>query len=143
MSARNAAITPRNNSTAPLRAVAAIARASHSSCRHGKATTVKVSPVVWGLQELRPLVYPLAQVLLGAVRLVPTPRYFPLRLRCIRALLGLGRAVGQFIPLSPLLLEMLQVLYYPSSSLPHLLTTPLAVDTVARRIPPAPSPKIA
>ena len=63
------------------------------------------------LQELRPLVYPLAQVLLGAVRLVPTPRYFPLRLRCIRALLGLGKAVGQFIPLSPLLLEMLQVRY--------------------------------
>ena len=61
------------------------------------------------LQELRPLVYPLTQVLLGTVRLVPTPRYFPLRLRCIRALLGLGKAVGQFIPLSPLLLEMLQV----------------------------------
>lgn len=53
--------------------------------------------------------YPLTQVLIGAVRLVPTPRYFPLRLRCIRALLSLGRAVGQFIPLSPLLLEMLQV----------------------------------
>ncbi|DBA84942.1 TPA: hypothetical protein ACH3X2_005684 [Trebouxia sp. C0005] len=61
-------------------------------------------------QELRPLVYPLTQVLLGTVRLVPTPRYFPLRLRCIRALLGLGKAVGQFIPLSPLLLEMLQVI---------------------------------
>ncbi len=65
------------------------------------------------LQELRPLVYPLTQVLLGSVRLVPTPRYFPLRLRCIRALLGLGKAVGQFIPLSPLLLEMLQVRYMP------------------------------
>ncbi len=61
------------------------------------------------LKELRPLVYPLTQVLLGTVRLVPTPRYFPLRLRCIRALLGLGKAVGQFIPLSPLLLEILQV----------------------------------
>ncbi|KAL3162814.1 hypothetical protein ABBQ32_009271 [Trebouxia sp. C0010 RCD-2024] len=59
-------------------------------------------------QELRPLVYPLTQVLIGAVRLVPTPRYFPLRLRCIRALLALGKAVHQFIPLSPLLLEMLQ-----------------------------------
>lgn len=59
-------------------------------------------------QELKPLVYPLAQVLLGAVRLVPTPRYFPLRLRCIRALLALGKALNQFIPLSPLLLEMLQ-----------------------------------
>ena len=62
------------------------------------------------MQELKPLVYPLAQVLLGAVRLVPTPRYFPLRLRCIRALLALGKALNQFIPLSPLLLEMLQVL---------------------------------
>lgn len=60
------------------------------------------------MQDLRPLVYPLTQVLLGMVRLVPTPRYFPLRLRCIRALLSLSRAVGQFIPLSPVLLEMLQ-----------------------------------
>ena len=63
------------------------------------------------VQELRPLVYPLTQVLIGTVRLVPTPRYFPLRLRCIRALLGLGKAVNQFIPLSPLLLEMLQACF--------------------------------
>lgn len=35
--------------------------------------------------ELRPLVYPLAQLLLGAAKLVPTPRYFPLRLRLVRA----------------------------------------------------------
>ena len=31
--------------------------------------------------ELRPLIYPVAQLLLGAARLVPTPGYFPLRLR--------------------------------------------------------------
>jgi Noc2p family len=37
-------------------------------------------------QELRALVYPLAQVLLGAARLVPAPRYFPLRLRLVRTL---------------------------------------------------------
>ena len=36
--------------------------------------------------ELRPLVYPLTQLLLGAARLVPTPRFFPLRLRLVRAL---------------------------------------------------------
>ena len=74
-----------------------------------KASTVVADALNCVLQELKALVYPLTQVLLGAVRLVPTPRYFPLRLRCIRALLGLGKAMGQFIPLSPLLLEMLQV----------------------------------
>lgn len=36
--------------------------------------------------ELRPLVYPVVQLGLGAARLVPTPRYFPLRLRLGRAL---------------------------------------------------------
>lgn len=77
------------------------------------------------LQELRPLVYPLTQVLIGSVRLVPTPRYFPLRLRCIRALLGLGQAVGQFIPLSPLLLEMLQV---PAPTPPPLPQTAVCTD---------------
>ncbi|KAG1661708.1 hypothetical protein FOA52_002044 [Chlamydomonas sp. UWO 241] len=57
--------------------------------------------------ELRPLVYPLAQLLLGSARLVPTPRFFPLRLRVIRALSGLAQATGFFIPVAPLLLEML------------------------------------
>jgi Noc2p family len=38
---------------------------------------------LWRRQELRALVYPLAQVLLGAARLVPAPRYFPLRLRLV------------------------------------------------------------
>ena len=60
------------------------------------------------LQDLRALIYPLTQILIGTVRLVPTPRYFPLRLRCIRALLGLQKAAGVYIPIAPLLLEMLQ-----------------------------------
>lgn len=60
------------------------------------------------LQELRPLVYPVVQLLSGTVRLVPTQRYFPLRLRCVRALITLSQATGVFIPTSPLLLEMLK-----------------------------------
>lgn len=40
---------------------------------------------------LQPLVYPLSQLLLGATRLVPTPRYFPIRLRLVRALNRLGQ----------------------------------------------------
>lgn len=31
-------------------------------------------------------------------RLVPAPAYFPLRLRCVRALNRLGEATGTFIP---------------------------------------------
>ena len=60
------------------------------------------------MQELQPLVYLVAQLLIGTIRLVPTARYFPLRLRCIRALNRLSQARGQFVPVAPLLLEMLQ-----------------------------------
>lgn len=48
------------------------------------------------------------QLLLGVARLVPAPAYFPLRLRCSRALNRLGEATGTFIPVAPVLLEMLQ-----------------------------------
>ena len=58
-------------------------------------------------RELRPLVYPVAQLLLGAARLVPTPRYFPLRLRLARAANRLAQATGHYVPVAPLLLEVL------------------------------------
>lgn len=69
---------------------------------------VKVLAAAAPQGTLSPLVYPLTQLLLGAARLVPTPRYFPIRLRLIRALNRLGQATGVYIPVSPLLLEMLQ-----------------------------------
>ncbi|BDA42546.1 Nucleolar complex protein 2 homolog [Coccomyxa sp. Obi] len=58
-------------------------------------------------EELRLLVYPLCQVLLGAVRLVPTARYFPLHLRLIRALIDLGGSTRSLVPATALLLDML------------------------------------
>ena len=58
--------------------------------------------------ELRPLVYPVVQLLLGTARLVPTPSYFPLRLRCARALNRLAECTGVFVPVAPVLLEVLQ-----------------------------------
>jgi len=61
-----------------------------------------------GSEDMRPLVYPVAQLLLGSARLVPTPAYFPLRLRCARALNSLAQSAGVFIPIAPLLLEILQ-----------------------------------
>jgi nucleolar complex protein 2 len=56
---------------------------------------------------LRPLVYPVAQVALGAARLLPSARYAPLRLRLIRVLNALSASTGHFVPVAPLLLELL------------------------------------
>lgn len=57
--------------------------------------------------QLRPLIYPAVQVTLGAMRLIPTATYFPLRFQLIRSLLRLSRATGTYIPLAPALLEAL------------------------------------
>ncbi|OKL64351.1 hypothetical protein UA08_00975 [Talaromyces atroroseus] len=56
---------------------------------------------------LRPLIYPVVQITLGAMRLIPTPQYFPLRFQLARALLRISRSTGTYIPLAPILLEVL------------------------------------
>ncbi|KAK5134695.1 hypothetical protein LTR08_006210 [Meristemomyces frigidus] len=56
---------------------------------------------------LRPLIYPLVQVTLGALRLIPTATYFPLRFHLLRSLLRLSAATKTFIPLAPALYEVL------------------------------------
>lgn len=57
--------------------------------------------------QLKLLIYPLVQVTLGAMRLIPTALYFPLRFHLIRSLLRLSRATSTFIPLASPLLEVL------------------------------------
>ncbi|KAL7793221.1 Noc2p family domain-containing protein [Trichoderma ceciliae] len=57
--------------------------------------------------QLRPLIYPLVQVTLGAMRLIPTSLYFPLRFHLMRSLLVLSRAAEVYIPLASPLLEVL------------------------------------
>jgi len=57
--------------------------------------------------ELRALIYPTVQVTLGAMRLIPTSTYFPLRFQLMRSLLRLSRATGTYIPLASALLEVL------------------------------------
>ncbi|WOK97001.1 nucleolar complex protein [Canna indica] len=61
--------------------------------------------------DFRPLAYPLTQIIYGVASLVPTARYFPLRLRCIRMLNRIAQATGTFIPVSSLLLDMLEMKY--------------------------------
>jgi nucleolar complex protein 2 len=57
--------------------------------------------------QLRPLIYPVVQITLGVMRLIPTSTYFPLRFQLIRSLLRISRSTGTYIPLSSALLEVL------------------------------------
>ncbi|CCE82940.1 Piso0_002706 [Millerozyma farinosa CBS 7064] len=56
---------------------------------------------------LRELIYPLVQVTLGTIRLIPTAQFFPLRFYLIRSLIRLSQSTGTFIPIFPLLSEIL------------------------------------
>lgn len=56
---------------------------------------------------LRQLIYPLVQVTLGTIRLIPSPQFFPLRFYLIRSLIRLSQSSGVYIPLFPLLGELL------------------------------------
>ncbi|TNY21295.1 Noc2p family-domain-containing protein [Rhodotorula diobovata] len=60
-----------------------------------------------GESPLQPLLYPLIQVALGAIRLVPTSRYFPLRFHLVRALLRIMQRTGTYIPVATSLFEVL------------------------------------
>ena len=57
--------------------------------------------------DLQPLVYPVVQLLLATARLVASPRWFPIRLRLARILTAVASATRQFVPVVPLLLEVL------------------------------------
>uniref|UniRef100_A0A0D9XL30 Nucleolar complex protein 2 homolog n=1 Tax=Leersia perrieri TaxID=77586 RepID=A0A0D9XL30_9ORYZ len=60
-------------------------------------------------EDLRPLAYPLTQIIHGVACLVPSARYFPVRLRCVKMLNRIAEATGTFIPVSSLLLDMLEM----------------------------------
>ncbi|KHN30182.1 Nucleolar complex protein 2 like [Glycine soja] len=59
--------------------------------------------------DFKQLAYPLTQIISGVARLVPTARYFPLRLRCVRMLNQIAASTHSFIPVSMLLLDMLEM----------------------------------
>lgn len=82
---------------------------------------------------LHPLIYPLVQITLGALRLIPTPTYFPLRMHLTRSLLRISLTTNTYIPLFPALHE---VLTSPNLSKPPKPSTLPPLDfTTALRAP--------
>ena len=58
--------------------------------------------------ELVPLIYPLVQVAVGAMGLVPTSRYFPFRLHVLRSVLRLVSRTETYVPLLPFILGIFE-----------------------------------
>lgn len=93
-----------------------------------------------GLESpLKPLIYPLVQIALGAVRLLPSSRYFPLRFHIIASLIRLVAQTETYIPLAPFLLEILDSSEFRRSNPKKATLKPLDLAYVIRA--PAAYPK--
>ncbi|KAF8890669.1 Noc2-domain-containing protein [Infundibulicybe gibba] len=57
--------------------------------------------------DLKPLVYPLVQVSLGAIKLISNSRSYPFHLHVVRSLLHLTRHIETYIPIAPYLVPIL------------------------------------
>mmetsp|Transcript_20384 Transcript_20384/g.57963 ORF Transcript_20384/g.57963 Transcript_20384/m.57963 type:complete len:824 (-) Transcript_20384:114-2585(-) len=60
-------------------------------------------------QLLESLLFPLSQVIIGTCRLIPSARYLPLRLHCVRLLQQLAGAAEVFLPTTSILLDTLDI----------------------------------
>ena len=58
-------------------------------------------------ETIKPLIYPLVQVIIGTAKLVPVAKFFPLRFHCAKILREISASTGTFIPVLPFYLDVL------------------------------------
>eukprot|EP00794_Sanderia_malayensis_P009866 gene9866-10876_t len=71
---------------------------------------------------LSPLIYPLVQVTLGVIRLVPTARFYPLHFHCIHALNTLSKSTNTYIPTASYLMEIFESAEFSQRAKPSMAT---------------------
>ncbi|KLO16607.1 Noc2-domain-containing protein [Schizopora paradoxa] len=82
--------------------------------------------------ELQALLYPLTQVSLGAVKLVPSSRSFPFHLHILRSLIHLSSHTEVYIPLPPYLLPIITASLAPTSKPKSSTLRPIDLETAIR-----------
>ncbi|XP_022702970.1 nucleolar complex protein 2 homolog [Varroa jacobsoni] len=60
------------------------------------------------IAAMQPLIYPVVQVSIGVLNLMPTEKYIPLRLHVIRGLIELSTDTQTFVPIMPMLVATLK-----------------------------------
>lgn len=80
--------------------------------------------------DLQPLLYIIVQIINGVALLFPGPRYLPLRLRCIQWLNRLSSSSGVFIPVTSLVLDVLEYKISKDSGKPAKIFEPLSAIKV-------------
>lgn len=68
--------------------------------------------------DLQPLLYTIIQIINGVAVLFPGPRYMPLRVKCVQWLNALSVSSGVFIPITSLVLDILEYKIGKESSKP-------------------------
>ncbi|KAJ7682900.1 Noc2p family-domain-containing protein [Mycena rosella] len=82
--------------------------------------------------ELKPLIYPLVQVSLGAIKLIPNSRSYPFHLHVIRSLLHLTRHTNTYVPIAPYLLPILSATLAPAARAKPSTLRPLDLEVQIR-----------
>lgn len=76
-------------------------------------------------ENLKLLVYPVVQICMGTVKLIPTKKFIPIRFHIIRMLIKMQEKAGVFIPVLPLITEVLRLTDFTSKSASKFSVRPI------------------